>query len=275
MKLDFDLLKDTYFTFDLPVPYQLADGNILEIFPVLLKDSRVFLSSADIISIDKNSLPDAKIIQMSYLEFLANLAYGNEVVIQKMVNIFLLCLKIKQPIILIDENKRFLIEDKESGKKIKAKEFEDIRRIILYQNFPNYDDEYINPDLKKNMEEYDQLKSKTMDYPNLERQIAIISSHTGITKQQQLEMTYRSHSILFSEVCGEVDFETTRSVALYAGVKDFDHWIFRKKKNKFDGYLVSKDKFTNENMGGQKGVRTAKGTELGDSYDKMFNNFNK
>lgn len=269
------MLEDTYFAFDYPVPYELADNNTLKIKPVMLKDSAIFLSSADIIAIDKNAIASPEIIQMSYLEFLVNIAYGNETVIQKILNIFILCLDIKRPIIKKNEIGRFYIEDEDKGTIIKAKEFEDIRRIIMYQNFPHYDDEYINPEVKEMMAEVDRLKNKGTEMPSLERKMAIISSHSGISKQEQMQMTYRAHTLLFEEVCGEVEFTTIRSVALFSGAKDLDHWIFKKKKGKFDGYFVDKNKFTKENMGGQAGIKETGDTSLGDSYTSMLNNFKK
>ena len=56
-----------------------------------------------------------------------------------------------------------------SEKKINQKEFDDIKRIILYQNFPGYDDEYIDPNFKKNMDEKDQLRNKGLISPNSPR----------------------------------------------------------------------------------------------------------
>ena len=68
----------------------------------------------------------------------------------------------------------------------------------------NFNDDYINPDLKKSMNEQDELKFKNIEIPSLERKIAIISSHTGILPKEQFDMTLRSHSLLFKEVASEV-----------------------------------------------------------------------
>ena len=74
-------------------------------------------------------------------------------------------------------------------------------------------------------------------------------------------MTFRSHSLLFEEVCGEAEFNTTRPFSLYACMQDkknkeVEHWIYKKKKNKFSKYFVS-DKEYNKNMGGNGNIAVA------------------
>ena len=67
-----------YFYFDLPIPFQLRNNVTIEIKPVSLLDSELFLNSVDILRIDKNSLPSVEIIQMSYLEFLMRIVFPND-----------------------------------------------------------------------------------------------------------------------------------------------------------------------------------------------------
>ena len=42
-----------------------------------------------------------------------------------------------------DENQKPFLKDKDTDIVIKSKDFENIRRLILYQNLVHYDDEYI------------------------------------------------------------------------------------------------------------------------------------
>ena len=95
--IDIDFLSKKYFYFDEPVEYLLNDKNKLLIYPVSLKNSEIFLSSMDILNIDKNSSPSVEIIQMSYLKFLYFLMTQNTIFISKLVNILILCLKLKKP----------------------------------------------------------------------------------------------------------------------------------------------------------------------------------
>ena len=48
-------------------------------------------------------------------------------------------------------------------------------------------------------------------------------------KKDLQEMSFRSFTLLFNEVCGEVDFTTVRPISMFGG-KEIDHWIFKKKK---------------------------------------------
>ena len=276
MAINLDYLTRQYFYFDEPVPYKL-NNDIVYITPISLKDSEIFNSSVDILNIDKNSIPDVKIIQMSYLEFLLKVIFSDKKYqqdyIQKLINVLVLCLGFKSPRIGW-ENKKPYLYDAKLGARINPKQFDEIKRIIMYQNFPRFDDEYVNPEFKKAMDEVDELKNQNYEYPSIERRIAIITSHTGLPKREQELMTFRSHSILFEEVCGEVEFTTIRPVALLAGSKnELDHWIFKKHKNKFDDYTKSIDSYT-QSMGGAQAVKSSD-TSLGDSYMQQINNFNK
>ena len=247
MSVDIELLKLAYFALDEPVPYKLKTGQEILIKPIMVKDSMLFMASVDVLKIDKNSLGSVEAIQASYLKFLQKMIFpSNDIMAQKFLNILDLCLELKGIYLCNDEMERTFIQT-ESGIVISAKEFDDIAKIILYQNLPDYDDKYINPDIKKSMQEVDRLKNKDYESPDFERQMGIIESHTGILKEQLLKKTWRSFQILFREVCGEIEFYTTRPAAIAVGAGDkVDHYIFKKRKDKFDGYFVDMDKFSHE-----------------------------
>lgn len=278
MSIDIDYLTKVYFYFDKPVDYKLSAGEVV-IYPIQLTASEIFLSSVGILTIDKNSLPDPKIIQMSYLQFLSEVMFNQasptfQTNIQQLLNILILCLDLKAPTIQYDDFNRPYIYDNVRDISIDARQFDDIRRIILYQNLPRYDDEYINPDLKKAMQEQDELKNKNIETPTLERKMAIITAHSGLSKREQEQMTYRSHCLLFDEVCGEVEFSTVRPIALFGGKdKELEHWIYKNKKGRFDRYVKSVESYT-DSMGGNRIVKSSE-TSMSNSYLEQFNNFNK
>lgn len=260
--INIDFLRDAYFWADEPVKYPLDKKEYINIYPVSLKESVAFLQSIDILCVDKNALSDAKFISMSYLEFLITVLLPDKenAATQKLINILFLCLHWTYPNIIY-ENNRYCLYDKEQKITLKPKQFEDIRRIILYQNLIHYDDSYINPEARQAMAEVDALKNQNRDIPNMERKIAIITAHTGVTKKQQMEMTLRSHSVLFEEVSGEVDFLTTHPVALIGNMfsdkknhKEIDHWVYPLKKNKFDGYFTSDTEY-HQQMGGDGKIK--------------------
>lgn len=275
MAVDLDFLTRVYFYFDLPVPYQV-EGGTLEITPISLTQSEIFLGSKTVLSIDKNIFPDPKIIQMSYLKFICDvLIPEDETNVQRLLNILLMCLGLKDPdiVCLNGDPSRPAIYDKTLNITITPNQFDDIKKIILYQNIPHYDDSYINPDLKKAMDEEDALKNKNVVVPSLERKMAIITAHSGVLKSDQEKMTYRAHCALFDEVCGETEFTTIRPISLFSGNK-LEHWIYKSKKGKYDSYITDVDKYS-QSMGGNNSIKTVSGTSTGDLYMQQFENFNK
>ena len=150
--LDIQYLKQQYFTFDKPVPFKS-----FYIYPVMLEQYYDFMFAHDILDIDKNSIPDKKILKMTYLEFLINILQESEAVQIKLSNILNICLKIDLDTVevKIKEDKMFI-----NGEEINSKDFDVLRKTILYQNIPSYDDKYIDPDIKKLQERHDNIVNK-------------------------------------------------------------------------------------------------------------------
>lgn len=261
--IDLDFLERTYFWFDKPVKYLLKGDVEVTITPVSVEDSEMFVSWIDIISIDKNALSNPLYISMSYLEFLVSAFFSaqeeelRKLSITKFVNILKLCLGFDGRIdIKLNERQKPTIVYGDIV--ITAKEFEDIRRIILYQNLLDFDDSYVNPDVKQAVDEVNEMKNKGIESPTLERKMAIITAHTGLSKKVQMEMTFRSHNVLFREVYGEVEYTSARTGIMvgnmFAKKKiDMDDWIYKKKKNKYEDYFVAQDEYSNS-MGGAKNI---------------------
>lgn len=271
--LNISFYEHTYFYFDIPVKYKLADKE-LTIYPITVKDSEIFLSSIQVLNVDKNSMPSVEIIQMSYLEFMYKELFKENVNIDRMAIIAKYCLHMENPYIGFDKKNKPYLEDKNLGIKIGSKQFEDIRRIILYQNLVHYDDEYVNPEIKQMMAEVDAVKNAGIDPPNIERKMAIITAHCGISKQEQMAMTYRSHCLLFEEVYGEVEFTTVRPIMLYAGKgNEIDHWIYKKKKGKFDGYTVATEKYASSMGGDMDVIKSTSDTSFGDNISQQYKEF--
>ena len=273
MKSNIDYLTRAYIDLDEPIPYKLSDGNTIIIKPISLKKSEFFLTSVDILEIDKNASPSVEIIQMSYLRFLNEMIIKDEVAKQKLINILVLCLDLKRPWIEIEGKTKAKLWDAESGICITSKDFDEISRIIKYQNILHYDDEYIDPELKQAMSEVDAVKNIGYEEIGLGRRIAIITAHCGLSKKEQLEMTLKSHSQLFEECCGEVEYSAVKPIALFGGEGNKVQWIFRKKKNKFDGYFVNESDFAAS--GGTDVASIKVVSDNASNLEAQFNMFNK
>ena len=272
MSVDFDYLAKQYFYFDKPVPYTIDEGHELLICPVQVIDSEIFVSSVPVITFEKDNIPDPKIIQMSYLQFVIEMLIQKDEARQGLINIGKLCLGIDRLGAIKNELGRYCLIDQDNGTIINAKQFDEIRSIIMKQNFINYDDEYINPELKKALQETRELKNKNVEVPTLERKIAIITAHCGISKREQLSMTYRSHDLLFNEVCGEVNFTTFAPVAAFGKKgKEIEDWIFKKKKGKFEGEVISVSDYS-KSGGGDGNVDSIQATSQQDLLNQLKNN---
>ena len=86
--------------------------------------------------------------------------------------------KMKQIITIYkdDKNKPIL---NIGGVIINKNDYDLLRDIILYYNIPDYDDEYIDPELKKELDEVARLKNPNNVQPSLEKQMSCIISATG------------------------------------------------------------------------------------------------
>lgn len=270
--LDIDFLKRAYFPFDKPVPYAIGDAT-LEIKPIMLEQSEAFLASIGILCIDKNSMSSPEIIQMTYLDFLAKIVYRqDDGFIDKLSTILLFCCDISHWCFGMKDNGQVILVDETHNLIITAKQFDEITKIILYQNIINYDDSYVNPEFKKTMDKLDAVRNMGKELPTLERKMNIITAHTGIVKREQLNMTFREHQGLFSEVCGEVEFETTRPIALFGGQK-IEHWIYKDKKGKYDDYIVSMGKYKSS-FGGNGSISEVAAGDGSSPVEQLLNNNN-
>ena len=241
MAVDIDFLRRAYFAFDKPVPYVVQD-KVIMIRPIMLDEAETFLASIDILQHDKSSSPSVEIIQMSYLEYLVKVVKPTDEYLEdKLTNILSYC-GITSWAVMPDERGKLVLVDRTHDLTLSAKQFDELTKIILYQNILHYDDSYVNPEFKKTMELTDSVKNFNREFPTLERKMYIITAHTGLSKQEQMKMTFREHQGVFEECSGEVDFETTRAITMYAG-KEVDHWIYPRKRGKYDGYITSMGKY--------------------------------
>lgn len=272
-KLNLDFLRRAYFTFDKPVPYKIGDVELL-IKPVLLPNAEAFMSSTDILQYDKNSSDDVNIIQMSYLDYLVRyIADVDELVAAKLTNILHFCVDMDNWYIGENERGKAILCDDTHDVIITAKKFDEIMRIIMYQNILHYDDEYVNPEVRKMMAQVDAVKNVGKEFPTLERKINIITAHTGITKKEQMTMTMREHQGIFEEVTGEVEFLTTRALALYCGDKKAEHWIYRNKKGKYDGYMTSMGAYK-RSFGGDGSITNISQGDGTSHAEQLLNQYN-
>lgn len=246
---DVKSLVDRYSSIDEPVPYK---G--LLIYPILVKQYYDFSVSYDVLCIEKNKIPDVKVIQMNYLDFLCErlmsdtteikdgYTVGNYY-IEKLYLVLCVCFRLDQrQINIIRDDKHWNLVI--NGVTINSQEFDDIRRIIMYQNIYDYFDEYIDPDFKKAVDEFYEIKNRGLKNPDLELKISAITAMSGITKKDILLMTYRELENVFHSCLDKMEYQMMHTAELSGNVKfdkPIDHWVYKRKKNRYEDAFVSAD----------------------------------
>lgn len=235
-------LKDLelkYFCNGYDVPYKLKDGQILNIKPILVKDYPYYETAKTILEIEKNEINNIEIIKMSYLEFIFNLIETNAAYSNFIISLCELCFGYDKVAISLHKNKKVLcLCDENNIVKyiITSKDFEDISKIILNQNDANYDNRYINPEVKELMAEYYKVKSKNTKSPTLEEKKAFVTSKTGMSFNQLNEMTYRHFDMIYSANVDSEIYIAQKMVQCaykYEVKEDVKHPLFEPKKDPY------------------------------------------
>lgn len=252
MVSDIEKYIEPYVYKDAPIPYKT-----LTIYPVLFKDVYDFLKSYDILIFDKDSIPNAEIISMSYLEFVFNVLLIEDIVndnkntysiawLDKLTNIFNLCLHINiEDVKLNTVNGRLQLLVGDTI--IDADDFDDIRRIIMFQNVDEYDDSPMDEDFKKAVEQYYAIKNKDLQSPTLEVKRDVLLAKTMLNIEQINNLTFRRFERVFHTVINSLDYIIS-GIFTSQGANDgkLEHWVYKPKKDKYAEAFVSADKFKNK-----------------------------
>ena len=119
---------------------------------------------------------------------------------------------------------------------ITPKDFDEIAKIILNQNDSNYDNRYINPEVRELMESYYKVKAKDFRSPTLEERKAYTTSRTGISLAQLNEMTYRYFDLVYNASVNSEIYMTQKMVQCsekYEVKQDVKHPLFEQKKDPY------------------------------------------
>jgi len=269
--VNIEMLQKQFFSKGKPVVYNLKCGEELLIYPILVDDWDLFEACYNILTIEKNKTPSPEIIKMSYLKFLlkAILPMGSENDINDNHNrlywIFKLCCNTEKvyPIEIDDKSNLILIFDEkkmieeningsivsveklvEVEKVITEKEFDEIRKIILFQNIPNYDDTEISEDVKNLMEEYFRLSNGDLQPVTLEDKLIFLGNELNTTTDKLLNMTYREFEKRFNIAVEKMDYVINKTAELSGNVtfkKKLEHIIYKHKTNKYGQFFVDSD----------------------------------
>ena len=237
--VDLKDLELRYFCNGYDVPYEIKNGGILYVKPILVKDYPFYEISKGLLEINKNEINDINVIKMSYLEFLFNLINVDATYNNALIELCKLTLGYEKIAIGIHNNKKcLLLCDEENTVKyiITSKEFDDIAKIILNQNDANYDNRYINPEVRELMAEYYKVRYNNIRTPSLEEKKAYVVSKTGINLSQLNDMTYRLFDLTYNSCINSEIYFAQKMVQCsykYEVKEDIKHPLFEPKKDPY------------------------------------------
>ena len=257
MSIDSQILLNQYIPFNKAVPYKH-----LNIHAIKLCDLYGVSKALDVLQIDKNTLGQMEFISMSNLRFALlgaetdiGFAESLELLLRKALNIpndFILQKYIneKQEFIAFGKKKDVvydnIIFDEKTVIQISAEDFDEIKRIILYQTLPDYTDKYIDPDVKRAADEYYRLKNKGAKNVTLEHKIICVQAKTGMTLEEIGNLTIRNFYQLFDVIVDEEEYKINKS-AEFNGVQfkePTEHWAYKEKKDKYAEAFCDADSFS-------------------------------
>lgn len=154
-----------------------------------------------------------------------------------------------------DEKNQFKLFVK--GIEISSKKFKELKRIYCYQNIADYNDDYIDPELKEALDEAARLRAGNTEQPTLERQKACIVASTGYKFDELGQLTLRKFSLLVRIIAAKVDYTAYKTGEMSGMVtfkSPYPHWIYSNdnpRKNRFKD-IMSVDQIEKKIGGGSK-----------------------
>lgn len=258
MRIEEAELLEKYLPFDRPVPYK-----DLLISPIKLRDMYEVQEILGILQIDKNDLGEVAFISMSKLRFILVVICNEEKYQKELYQLLYKALSIKDKVIdiYVDDNTEYLkigkkisesrygdIIDEQTAITITSEDFDEIIRIILYQNNPDYTDKYIDPDVRKAVNEYYRLKNKGAKTVPLEHKIICVQLKTGMTREAIGDLTIRNFYQLFDILVDESDYIAAKT-AEFNGVQfksPIEHWAYKARKDRYAEAFSDADAFVDK-----------------------------
>lgn len=256
---------EKYVTFGKPIPY-----HGLKIKPVLVKDFYQFQNAQNVLKIDKNKIPDVDIIQMTYLRFLTFMMCENVEMLEDFLTILALCLglrydekmrdtkfnpnevlaqQIKKGVSQLSVNGwgvRFVVTETRvllqlyiNGVwlELNDEQFDDMKKIILFQNIHDYDDMEMSEDFRRVIEEYYALKNKDVVLPTLEDRMMAVVVSSSYKLDELYKIPLRLFDSLFEYSVNKLEYQVNKLIVnlAHGEVKGFSlsHWVYKTKKDKY------------------------------------------
>ena len=256
---------DKYVTLQKPVPL-----HNLQIKPVLVRDFFQFNNAKDVLNIEKNKIPNIEIIQMTYLRFLLTIMIEQDGFKEDFLTILALSLGVKydatkrnpsfEPNEILTQQTRkdesevwingwdvrfrlsddkviLCLYDDENLVEIDDAQFDDLRKVILFQNIYKYDDTEMSDDFRRVVEEYYRLKNKDIVLPTLEDRLMAVCVSSAYKLEELYTMPLRLFDALLEYSVDKLEYQVNKLIVNLAQGKveglHLSHWVYKTKKDKY------------------------------------------
>lgn len=242
----------------------------LQIKPVLVRDFFQFNNAKDVLDIEKNKIPNIEIIQMTYLRFLLTIIIEQDGFKEDFLTILALSLGVKydatkrnpsfEPNEILTQQTRkdesevwingwdvrfrlsddkviLCLYDDENLVEIDDAQFDDLRKVILFQNIYKYDDTEMSDDFRRVVEEYYRLKNKDIVLPTLEDRLMAVCVSSAYKLEELYTMPLRLFDALLEYSVDKLEYQVNKLIVNLAQGKveglHLSHWVYKTKKDKY------------------------------------------
>jgi len=222
----------------------------LSIYPVKMKDADEFYEAVQCLLLPKNDFQQPEIVRMSYLLFLLTMAQNEDgyILLEKLIALYRLVFKTEDIQISINEKGMVLITV--NGISLHERDFDKIKTLISEQNLIDLEDEFIDPDTKKAIQEARAFMTKRKTkQADLEQQIIAYHCKSGLPYHEIEQLTlYQFHKGLI-----RMDYMVSSDAILnarYSGMVEFKnehelpHWLSHiEEPKKNEDVIITKSAF--------------------------------
>lgn len=222
------------------------------IHPVQMKYHEKFYQYVNCLLIEKNKIPDVRVIKMSYLRFLFELSHTSKeyyICWKYLTKLLILVFKHKFHFLFYGE-KLFI----KVGKRILSeKDFGDIRKIICKQNLVVLNEDLLNPEVQRAINEARNFMAKKEAPATIEENVLSFFAATGYEPEKIKELTI----YIFNKTMQRLNLMKSWEIFTYPALKSGEinkipHWLSHvPERGLYDDVTMTEDDFnkkTSDNM---------------------------
>jgi hypothetical protein len=213
------------YIFDIPIEYK---GLVF--YPGLVKDYIPVFYFSDCLTMDKNSIPDVKIISMTYLDYM----YSESTKDKPYLSFFdaLLRIILRKPNMVsryYRNNGRSYFEI--DGQEYNSTDFDEIKKIITEYNCIDVPDEMIQKEIRDADKKAKEMRSRNSGkMASLEDQIVCVLISSGLSLEEISNLSIRKFIKILERADAKLHYEIYLSASLSGMVEFKDksfikHWL--------------------------------------------------